>query len=77
MKRLEDLTRVFFIATLNPDVCAELVHRVFPEFIGDPCETWIPDTAVRRIRQNCSQWKSRSLKNMTVSDSTFAAMDLG
>ena len=64
IKRLEELTRVVFLSTLNPDTCRTLVDRVFPDYIDSASEAWVIRLASRRVRQNTAQWKSRTMKAM-------------
>lgn len=66
IKRLEELTRVTFLSTLDPDTCLALINRVFPEYNDCASEAWVGRAARRRIRQNTAQWKSRSIKAMRV-----------
>ncbi|KAF1935813.1 hypothetical protein EJ02DRAFT_438964 [Clathrospora elynae] len=64
VKRLEDLTRICFLATLDPDTCCHLVNKVFPEYMERPSDAWVGRIALRRVRQNCTQWKSRTIAEM-------------
>ena len=66
IKRLEELTRITFIASLDTETCAGLVCRVFPEYMNEPSDAWVGKLALRRIRQNCTQWKSRTIKAMRI-----------
>lgn len=66
IKRLEELTRVVFLSTLDPDTCRALVNRLFPEYTDCASEAWVGRAASRRVRQNIAQWKSRTIKAMRV-----------
>ena len=64
IKRLEELTRIVFLSTLDPDTCRTLVDRVFPDYTDSASEAWVIRVASRRVRQNTAQWKSRTIKAM-------------
>jgi hypothetical protein len=74
VKRLEDLTRICFLATLDPDTCCHLVRKVFPEYMERPSDAWVGKIALRRVRQNCTQWKSRTIAEMRVCPSAYISM---
>ena len=67
MKRLEDLTRLTFLITLDVNVCNLLAARVFPECVDRVEDTWIIKLASDRVRQNCRTWKSKLVGDMRVS----------
>ncbi|KAF1934857.1 hypothetical protein EJ02DRAFT_439610 [Clathrospora elynae] len=61
IKRLEDLSRLVFFVTWDMQACMNLIPHVFPEFMNDVSSAWIPELGAKRVRQNCTQWKSRSI----------------
>jgi len=67
MKRLEDLTRLTFLITLDVNICSLLVAQVFPECVDRVDDAWIIKLATDRIRQNCRTWKSKLVGDIRVS----------
>ena len=65
-KRLEELTRVTFIASLYTETFAGIACRAFPKYMDEPSDAWVRSLALRKIRQNCTQQKSRTIKAMRV-----------
>lgn len=67
IERMLNLRRVVYICRLDPELCCQLVGRVFPEYLNNPEQAWILRTAARCMRSNCATWKCRILEKMRVS----------
>ncbi|KAF1938512.1 hypothetical protein EJ02DRAFT_437088 [Clathrospora elynae] len=59
-----NLLRIAFLISLKPETCIHLARYVFRDFYNEPQHAWVVNVAVTKIRNNCSQWKSRGIKSM-------------